>query len=90
MYQEREFIKTNEPIFKLGRTGQENLTSMSKYSSGTRLMIQLICDDSIILENKLLQIFGEKYIWQRNIGNEYFSGDHKEMIKDIYTLIHGN
>ena len=43
LLQEREFIKTKENIYKLGKTKQENLKRIQNYPNGTKLIIQLQC-----------------------------------------------
>jgi hypothetical protein len=33
---------------------------------------------------KLIELFNTKYIKRTDIGNEYFEGNYKNMINDIY------
>jgi len=87
LLQEREFIKTNEPIYKIGKSKQENLKRICNYPNGTKLLFQTICYNCDKLEKELIKIFKEKYELQKNIGLEYFKGNYKEMIKDIYAII---
>lgn len=87
LLQEREFIKTNEPIYKIGKSKQENLKRICNYPNGTKLLFQTICTDCDTLEKELIKTFKDKYELQKDIGNEYFKGNYKEMIKDIYRLI---
>ena len=88
LLQEREFIKTNEPIFKLGKSKQPNLKRVTNYPNGTKLLFQTICDNCDIIEKNLLKIFKEKYELQNEIGYEYFKGNYIDMIKDIYEYIY--
>ena len=90
LLQEREFIKTNEPIYKIGKSKQENLKRICNYPNGTKLLFQIICEKCDFIERELINIFKNKYELQRNIGNEYFKGDYKEMIDDIYKYISNN
>ena len=87
LLQEREFIKTNENIYKIGKTKQENLKRICSYPNGTKLLLQIICDDCDELEKQIIKNFKEKYELQKEIGNEYFKGSYIEMIKDIYNII---
>ena len=87
LLQEREFIKTNENIFKIGKTKQENLKRLGSYPIGSQLLFQMICYDCDTIVKQILLIFHEKYISQRDIGYEYFKGNYKEMIDDIYNCI---
>ena len=76
---EREFIKTNENIYKIGKTKQENLKRICNYPNGTKLLLQIICNDCDNLEKLIINIFKEKFILQKEIGNEYFKGSYIEI-----------
>ena len=81
---EREFIKTNEYIYKIGKSKQENLKRICNYPNGSKLLFQIICENCDVLEKYLIKLFDTKYEKQKDIGNEYYKGDYIEMIKDIY------
>lgn len=81
---EREFIKTGENIYKIGKSKQDNLKRFNQYPKQSKLLLQIVCDDCDELEKRLLKIFKEKYIHCRDIGNEYFQGDCEDMIQTIY------
>ena len=87
LLQEREFIKTKENIYKLGKTKQENLKRIQNYPNGTKLNIQLECENCDINEKNLIIIFKQKFIQRIDIGTEYFEGDKYEMISIIYTVV---
>lgn len=87
LLQEREFITTNQNIYKLGKTKQENLQRFKQYPKGSKLLLQQVCDDCDILETELIRDFKNKYKHRRDIGNEYFEGDYNDMIKDIHNKI---
>lgn len=87
LLREREFIKTNENIYKIGRTAQPNLSRLLNYPNGTQLLFQMYCKDSNMLENKIIKLFEKKYILRKDIGNEYFEGNCNNMIRDIYENI---
>jgi len=87
LLQEREFINSNENIYKIGRTKQANIQRFNQYPKGSKLLLHIVCDDCDILETELIRDFKNKYIHRKDIGNEYFEGDYKEMIKDIYNKI---
>lgn len=87
MLKEREFVKTKENIFKIGKSTQSNLSRFSQYPNGSILYFQMICKDCHKIEKKIIQTFRKKYINRNDIGNEYFQGNHKEMIDDIYYEI---
>ena len=70
LLQEREFIKTRENIYKIGKSKQKNLKRIQNYPNGTKLIIQLECENCDI---------NESFKQRTDIGTEYFEGD-----KDIY------
>jgi hypothetical protein len=87
LIQEREFIKTGEPIYKIGKTKQENLTRFNQYPKGSRMLCQLISKDCDEDERVLLGKFRTSYVPRKDIGSEYFEGDYEKMIQDIYETI---
>ena len=84
---EREFIKTNENIYKIGRSNQNNDKRIKQYPNNSKLILQTICSDCHFSENKIISLFKTKYIHRNDIGNEYFEGDVFEMRKDINKII---
>jgi hypothetical protein len=88
LLQEREFIKTTEPIYKVGMTKKENHKRFNQYPKESVLLFQMICDDCKNIEKHLINIFKEKFTQRKDIGNEYFEGEYKNMIDIIYFSIH--
>jgi len=84
---EREFIKTNENIFKIGRSNQNNDKRIKQYPTDSKLIIQTICSDCKFSEAEIISLFKIKYIHRNDIGNEYFEGDIFEMRRDINKII---
>jgi hypothetical protein len=87
LLQEREFIKTNEPIYKIGKTKQECLKRIINYPNGTKLIIQIECNDCDTYEKLLITKFKNDFIHKNDIGNEYFYGNRFKMINIIYNLL---
>ena len=84
---EREFIALNKPIYKIGRTKQDLNKRIESYPKGSRLLLQMYCcNDCIEIEAKLLRWFRIKYKSHKEIGAEYFEGDYRLMIADIYDV----
>ena len=88
LVKEREFIRLNEPIYKLGKTKQKNNKRFNGYPKNSYIIIQLKCDDCDTIEKELLEIFTSKYKKRYDIGSEYFEGNEKEMITDILTKLY--
>ncbi len=87
LLEERESIRMNDNIFKVGRTQQNHCGRFNQYPQGSRLICQFECKDGIKIETKLLNIFKNKFKQMKLYGNEYFQGDYKEMKKIIYLTI---
>ena len=87
LLQEREFVKTNENIYKVGMTKKENYERFNQYPKGSILLFQMICNDCNNIEKCVLKIFREKFKQRKDIGNEYFEGDYRVMIDIIHLKI---
>jgi phenylpropionate dioxygenase-like ring-hydroxylating dioxygenase large terminal subunit len=87
LIQEREFVKNNERVYKIGKTKQPNLNRFKQYPKDSILISQISCLDCDICEKQLLQIFKFKYLQKTDIGTEYFEGDHISMTLDIMSTI---
>ena len=87
LLQEREFVKTKEKIYKVGRTKKENHQRFNQYPKGSILLFQMICKKCENIEGKIIKEFKDKFKQCKDIGNEYFEGDYKRMIEIIYSTI---
>jgi len=87
LLQEREFIKTKEPVYKIGRTKQPNATRFSQYPKESSLIFQSSCIDCESCEKLIIQFFSNKYIHRTDIGNEYFEGNYNDMILNIMKVV---
>ncbi len=65
LIQEREFIKCNEDVYKIGKTKQLNNKRIQTYPSNSKLFIQIICNDCDKNEKTLIELFKEKYIHRK-------------------------
>jgi len=90
LLQEREFVNINSNIFKVGMTTKLNHERFNQYPKGSKLLFQIICNDCKNIEKIILKKFKEKFNQQLAIGNEYFEGDYKIMIDDIYSIVKNN
>ena len=76
LVKEREFIKTNENIYKIGRSKQENTKRFLQYPKGSELILQETCIDCIKTEKMIINEFKNHFIHRKDIGYEYFEGDY--------------
>ena len=61
LVQEREFINTKQNIYKLGKSRQENLGRFKQYPKGSKLIIQLECENCDINEKNLIVIIIKQF-----------------------------
>ena len=90
LLQEREFIKTGENIFKIGKSKQSNNKRFNSYPKGSILLFQIMCIDCDTTETDLIKLFDTSFIKCKNIGNEYYKGNFNEMIKCIFNCVTKN
>jgi len=90
LLQEREFLKTGELIYKVGRTTKPNYQRFNQYPNGSVLLFQMICMNCVKNETSIIEKFKEKFINRQDIGREYFEGDYNDMIDIIYSSIKTN
>jgi len=77
---EREFLKTNELILKIGKTTRIK-SRMPAYPKNSRIMAICYCSTNVHeVEKRLIALFDERFIKRRDIGNEYYEGIEKEMV----------
>ena len=86
LLREREFIKTDENIYKIGRTQKPNLDRIKSYPNGSDLIFYIKCDDCVTLEKRIIHRFIEVFNLRKDIGNEYFEGDWEEMVQIVMSL----
>ena len=57
LLQEREFVKTNEHIFKIGKIKLENHEIFYEFPDESILLFQSSCNNCDILEKKIIKLF---------------------------------
>lgn len=82
LLQTREFIRTNEPVYKLGRTSNAR-NRLSSYPKGSEILFLMKCTDCKVAERELLIIFKKVFIKMDEYGAEYFYGPAFDMIRII-------
>ena len=87
LLQTREFLNSKEPVYKIGRSKQDNYARFSQYGLGSVLLFQSSCYDSVKLEKEIIDLFNDKYERIKILGNEWFRGDADEMKADFCDII---
>jgi len=86
LLKEREFIKTYEDVYKIGKTKQDFNKRCSSYPKETIVYLQLYVEDVDNFEKTLIDLLPSKCKKRSDIGNEYFEGDKDDIIKIIYSI----
>lgn len=86
LLQEREFVNTNENVYKIGRTKQVNLARFRQYPKNSILYLQSFCGNCVLCEKEIMKRFAKKYKRRSELGREYFEGDVRNMMADVYLI----
>ncbi len=78
--QEREFVKTNQEIYKIGTTASVG-NRMKQYPKGSKIIA--IFPVSINPEQIIINKFKILFKQRQDIGIEYFEGKIDEIIKNM-------
>jgi len=91
LLREREFFRTKENVYKVGRTIQKGtsliLDRLKAYKKGSELVLirQVPCDNIVQIETSIVKEF-QKNFTQHNDGREYFIGDVNKMVDIIHEI----
>lgn len=50
-------------------------------------LFQIICNDCVGMEKQLIKLFKESFKQRKDVGREYFEGNHVDMIDIIYSTV---
>ena len=84
---EREFIKTNEKIYKIGYTKQKKGKRFANYPKNSKILYYSIVINVKKIERMIIDIFKKKFLQQLDIGIEYFKGNSDIMINTVNLII---
>jgi hypothetical protein len=87
LIQLREFVRNNEPIYKIGRTKQSYEKRIKSYPRGSSLLFYHTVDDCVTTETNIKKYLGENFIQRRDLGLEYFEGDCKLIMNAIKQFL---
>ncbi len=89
LLREREFVRLNEDVYKIGRSSNIK-NRMNNYPKSSNIELMIGCSDSVGVEKALLEIFRKQFKQMKEYGSEYFYGDKLEMIKIITNFINNS
>ena len=85
----REFISADIPIYKIGRSYTLD-NRVKQYPNGSKILFMICCNNSVACEAYLIELFKTKFTQKKYYGNEYFEGDKKLMIKEMFDYVYDN
>lgn len=83
----REFIRLNEPTYKIGKTKQLPNNRLSGYPKGSEVILFITVENCDMVEDKLIKKFLKKFTQRSEYGREYFTGEISLMCKIIYSFV---
>jgi hypothetical protein len=86
LIKEREFKKSNEDIYKLGRSFNLNMR-IKDYPKRSSLFLIIFCKDCENIEKQLIILLTNKFKIRSDYGAEYFEGDIDKMINEIQNFM---
>ncbi len=87
LLQEREFVRMDEHIYKIGMSTQIKQRLNSKDYKDCEKISIWPCVDCESLENTIIREFKQKFTLRKEFGREYFEGDYNEMRRAINKII---
>ena len=85
LIQEREFVRTGEPIYRLGGTVRIK-QKCREFPTDSKIITILRVNDCVRAEKYLLTRFKERFVQRRDFGNKYFEGDEDQMTDEIRNV----
>lgn len=82
----REFLKHQEPVYKVGKT--ENIVArLKQYPRGSKLLFVQYVHDCHLLESHVLNHLTSTFKVRTDIGAEYFEGDIMKLLAEVHTIV---
>lgn len=88
LIREREFVRLNENVYKLGKTEQTPNGRLSGYPKNSEVILFIQTPDCTEIEKLLIKIFKNNFKQCLQYGTEYFEGNKDEMKNIINQNIH--
>ena len=87
MLRERESIRLNENIYKIGKTTQIPKKRFNSYPKNSELILCLQVNNCHNIENEIKKIFTRKFNKRHDHGSEYFEGDINAMRQEFQNIV---
>jgi len=87
LIREREFIRLDEHIYKLGKTTQLPNSRLQGYPKSSQVVLFIDVFDCHKTEKKLISAFDNLFTHRKDIGREYYEGDLNAMKRTFFNII---
>jgi cystathionine beta-lyase family protein involved in aluminum resistance len=84
---EREFIKTKENIYKIGRS-KNIVNRMPSYPKSSIIYTIMYVKNVKEVEKFMIDRFDGLFIKRTDIGNEYYECDENELMRECSMIVH--
>lgn len=84
---EREFIKTNENVYKIGRTKRGHSKRTNEYPKDSVVMLVIKVSDDKVYETAILEHLRNVSKQRKDIGSEYFEDNFYNLSKYVMEII---
>ena len=87
LIREREFIRLDENVYKLGKTTQLPNSRLQGYPKSSQIVLFIDVFDCHTTEKKLISAFDSLFINRKDIGREYYEGELNAMKRTFFNII---
>jgi len=87
LIREREFVRTNEQTYKLGKTTQLPNSRLAGYPKGSEVILFIDVQNCHLVEKNLIEQFNDLYKQKKEYGREYYEGDLNNMKRTFFTVL---
>lgn len=84
---EREFIKTRENIYKIGRS-KNIVRRMPSYPKNSLIYTIMYAKNVVETEKELIKYFDDIFIKRTDIGSEYYECNEDDLMQECSMFIH--
>lgn len=81
------FIRLHEPVYKIGRTCQQDFKRFDGYPKNSHLVLMVDVVDCKAIETLIIKKFKGIFKHRKDYGNEYFEGEKMTMMKEILDIV---
>lgn len=87
LIQTSEAITNKENVYKIGNTRKLNMTRLSNYKKGYKVIYALEVSNSLLAEQKILEKLKTLFKQRLDYGREYFEGNIEYIKKTFLNII---